>query len=379
MSNNITNRGAIREGLQNVLNMDGGHYNSLDDRAESRITEYDLEGELTNYRESLINRDKDFEESLQFTNILEDYNTGDNSEYYESKPYMSDKIIFTINRRLDYISNIYLEIDLEECFHGLTLEEKIDLFNMDIQLETAGNRILNSTILVCLISQLCGDKHINTIGNKLQIPILSFGDGLDVCSMVYNDFNVIIGTKNSYKFRKTMRLLCIGGYYHITKKISVLNNNKHSLILQSDIDEYGNIKNNKYIDISANGLSKALFMYFIPKNIDNISTSPNITSVKFKLDNLEPMEYNSDNLNSIDILGIFVYIVSFSEEFDTLDRIKIALTGLSKNLSCSGINLSEHHKTLIMLNSDDNLEDYTMFLTPIQLNILTGCYLTFAP
>ena len=377
MSDTITNRGAIHEGLQNVLNMKGGDYNSLNDREESRITEYDLEGELTNYRESLINEDKDFEESLQFTNILEDYNTGDNSEYYESRPYMSDRIIFTINGRLDYISNIYLEIDLEESFCGLTLEEKIDLFNMDIQLETAGNKILSSTILVGLIIQLCADKHINTIENKLQIPILSFGDGLDVCSMIYNDINVIIGTKKSYKFRKTMRLLCIGGYYHITKKISVLTN-KNSLILQSDINDYGNIKNNKYIDIRANGLSKALFMYFIPKNIDNISTSPNITSVKVKLDNLEPIEYTSDNLNSIDILGVCVYIVSFSEEFDNIDSIKIALTGSSKNISCSGINLSKHYKTLIMLDGDDNLEDYTMFLTPIQLNILTGCYLKFA-
>jgi hypothetical protein len=377
MSSSITNRGAIHEELQNVLNMDGGDYNSLEDRIESRITEYDLEGELTNYRESLINEGKDFEESLQFTNIVEDYNTGDNSEYYESRPYMSDRIIFTINHRLDYIKNIYLEIDLEESFHGLTLEEKIDLFNMDVQLETAGNRILNSTILVCLISQLCADKHINTIENKLQIPILSFGDGLDVCSMNYNDINVIIGTKNSYKFRKTMRLLCIGGYYNRTKKISVLYNEKYSLILQSDINEYGNIKNNKYIDISANKLSKALFLYFIPKNIDNISTSPNITSVKVKLDNLEPIEYTSDNLNSIDILGIFVYIVSFSEEFDTIEGIKMALTGCSKNISCSGINLSKHYKTLIMLDGDYNLEDYTMFLTPIQLNILKGCYLKF--
>jgi hypothetical protein len=377
MTNIITNRGAIREGLQSVLNMDGGDYNSLGDRAETRITEYDLEGELANYRESIINEDKDFEESLQFTNILEDYNKGDNSEYYDSRPYMSDRIIFTLNRRLDYIKNIYLEIDLEESFHGLTLEEKIDLFNMDIQLETAGNKILNSTILVGLISQLCADKHINTIENKLQIPILSFGDGLDVCSMIYNDINVIIGTKNSYKFRKTMRLLCIGGYYYITKKISVLTN-KNSLILQSDINEYQNIKNNKYIDIRASGLSKALFLYFIPKNIDNISTSPNLTSVKFKLDNLEAIEYNSDNLNSIDILGVRVYIVSFSEEFDTIEGIKTALTGSSKNISCSGINLSKHYKTLIMLDSDYNLEDYTMFLTPIQLNILTGCYLKFA-
>ena len=119
-------------------------------------------------------------------------------------------------------------------------------------------------------------------------------------------------------------------------------------------------------------------MYFIPKNIDNISTSPNITSVKFKLDNLEAIEYNSDNLNSIDILGIRVYIISFSEEFDTIEGIKMALMGSSKNISCSGINLSKHYKTLIMLDGDDNLEDYTMFLTPIQLNILTGCYLKFA-
>ena len=385
MSNTITNRGAIREALQNVLNMDGGDYNSLDDRIESRITEYDLEGELANYRESLINEVRDFEESLQITNILEDTNNEycEYCEYYEYRPYMSDRIIFTINSKLNYIKNIYLEIDLDESFHGLTLEEKIDLFNMDLQLEIVRNKILNSTILVCLISQLCGDKHINTIDNKLQIPIFSFEDGLDVCSIIYNNIDVIIGTKKSYKFRKTMRLFCIGGYYNRTKLISVLRNEKHSLILQSHINDYQNIRNNKYIDIGANGLSKALFLYFIPNNIDNLSTSPNITSVKLKLDNLEPIEYSDDNLNSIDILGIRVYIVSFSKEFDNIDNIKIALNGLSKNISCSGINLSKYYKTLLWLESDDNLEDYTMFITPIQLNILTRsngiCGLKFAP
>jgi hypothetical protein len=378
MSNTITNRGAICEALQSVLNMDDRDYNSLDDRIESRITEYDLEGELTNYKESLINEDKDFEESLQFTNILEDTDS-EYSQYYDSRPYMSDRIIFTLNRNLDYIKNIYLEIDLDSSFHGLTLEEKIDLFNMDLQLETVGNKILSSTILVGLITQLCADKYINTIENKLQIPILSFGDGLDVCSMIYNDINVIIGTKKSYKFRKTMRLLCIGGYYNRTKKSSVLNNEKHSLILQSDINVYQNIKNNKYIDISANGLSKALFMYFIHKSIDNLSTSPNISSLKLKLDHLEAIEYSDDNLNSIDVLGICVYIVSFSEEFDTIEDIKTCLKSSSKNISCSGINLSKHYKTLLWLESDDNLEDYTMFITPIQLNILVNCYLKFVP
>jgi hypothetical protein len=366
MSDTITNRGEIYNDLQNILNMDRDDYCSLSNRIESRIAEYDLEGELENYRESLINGVKDFEESLLFKNIEDE----DTSEYYTSQPYSSsDQIIFTINKRLKYINSIYLEIDLDISFHGLTLEEKIDLFNMNIKIDISFNTVFNSTILVCLISQLCQDKHINTIGNKLLIPILSFKDPVQTHSTNYNNMDVIIGTKNAYKFRKTMRLLCIGDF---SDKLDNINDKKHTLILQTHINDYQNIRNNKYINIRASGLAKALFIYFIPKNIDKLYISPDLTSVKLKLDNLECIEYTSDNLNSIDILGIRIYIVSFSKEFDNIEGIKKCLKGPSKNISCSGINLSLYYNTLLWLESDDNLEDYTMFLTPIQLNILKG-------
>jgi hypothetical protein len=363
MSDTITNRGDIYNDLQNILNMNSDDYCSLGNRIESRIGEYDLKGELTNYRESLINEVRDFEESLLFKNIQDE----DTSEYYDSRPYSSDQIIFTINKRLKYITNIYLEIDLDTSFHGLTLEEKIDLFNMNIKIDILHNTILNSTILVCLISQLCEDKHINSIENKLLIPILSFEGGVQVYSINHNNMDVIIGTKNAYKFRKTMRLLCIGDF---SDKIDVINRKTHTLILQTDLNDYQYIKNNKYINISANGLAKALFLYFIPKNINNLSTSPNINSLKFRFDKLEGMEYTSDDLNSIDILGIRIYIVSFSKEFDTMEGIKKCLKDPSKNISCSGINLSLYYNKLLWLESDDNLEDYTMYITPIKLNII---------
>ena len=86
-------------------------------------------------------------------------------------------------------------------------------------------------------------------------------------------------------------------------------------------------------------------------------------------DNLDNIEYTNDILNSIEILGVRVYIISFSKEFDTLENFKDTLKNPTRDLSLDGIYLYEY-KTFISVESNDNLSDYTMFISCVHLNML---------
>jgi hypothetical protein len=378
MSNTITNKGDIYYSLQQILNKKGGDYRSLNDRKESKITEYDLEKELNDYNITICNETKDFERSLSFNNCntvddyineSSDYLGGTCNKYYDFIPYRSSEILFLITKDMDYINDIYLEIEFEQSFYGLTLDEKMHLFNMDIILEIGRNQILKSTVLTLLIGQLCLDKKINEYDNKIQIPILSFETmkyGLPLRSIMCNNIEIIISTKQSYNFRKSMQLLCVGTY---NNNINI-NDDYSYLILNGNMYDFPDVKNNIYENIQLNKLIKGLFIYFMPKDINYLYTNPNIKDIKLKIDKFQPLEYNSDNLSSIEILGITVYVVSFCEEFDTIDDITKCLKNPSDNMSANGINFCNYYRILLSLDSDDNLENYTMFVTPINLNIL---------
>ena len=347
------------------------NYTSLEDRIESSITEYDLERELLIHNDNIINEVKEFEDSL----LLEYSNDELGYEYYSGIyngcPYGEDITFNLDNNRLKYIKNIYLEIKLD---NELTHEDKwYILYQHIINLTDTIDLIMSSTILMLLTNQIFVGNNIDcSAENILRIPLFNFSDEISTYKLKITCYNNsipgIIVKQSLYKFNQNIRVLCYGSY---KQKNNVIPRSYNVLMTRTDRlydNDLYEIQNNKYVDIYLNGSANVLFLYGIPKNTEGLSPNPNITKIKIKLDNFEPIEYSNDNIHIIEILGIHIYVISFCKEYDSIEQMKNILLNKQRVLPDSYLKLSEIKRSYIWLESYEDIKDYIMYCS-YQLNI----------
>lgn len=396
--------GEIYRTLKNITNNKSSDSNTVIDRKESSITEYDLEKELETYRNNMYNEVDMFEESLKASNnnkniydttcmsAIYDLQFNDakisyGSSYINGTPIYNDTKTFDVMKSGDYVDTIYLEIDIGKPFSELLAEDKHNLLDLDILLFIGRIQIAHGSLMTLLLQQICINKVINETETTIQIPIFSFEN---MKTGLYHGFPLIIGSSlkvsisrisKNLELLKSMRLLVTYVLQNSQDRITCMIDNKYkALCLQSyKIYNYNNYKDSTLSSTLSyfNGCTKAMLLYFRPKNIDNLYTHPNLTQITFKLINNDGRvtyeEFNIDNLNSIEILGVSVYILSFSKEFDSIEALCKTLQNPSQEMSPTGINFTTYKQVTINIECVDDLENYFINLHNISMDILQKC------
>jgi hypothetical protein len=115
----------------------------------------------------------------------------------------------------------------------------------------------------------------------------------------------------------------------------------------------------KPMEINFNLITKCFFIYFNPENIEDsdriMLNYPILTSAKLKFNKLSELDFDEEDILSIDILGIKIYILSFSKEFDTWETIMETFKDRNNKLSNEGINIINFSfNTTLYLNFENN-------------------------
>ena len=241
--------------------------------------------------------------------------------------------------------------------------------------------------------QLCNDKVITKGDNTIQIPILNFNtfktgiySGLPLVALQRVQINVYLQTKYN---RDKIKLLVMGGLEAcnirretaLTSKEMLIFTSKNSQLYQRYISE----------NIIINLFSMALIVFCMPKDPEQLSLDPNITSIQLynHQHNVE-LEFNSDNILSMEILGVKIYLLPLCKQFDSWENISNVIKypnkycdDLDNYKMLQKINITadddlDKYKMSQKINitADDDLDNYKIFITAIDTNILSisgGC------
>jgi hypothetical protein len=310
--------------------------------------EYDLEKELLTYNNSILEETKEFEDSLGSTNDFMDENSdcGELFNEYVYPKYLTNYLLyFQINKTsMNYIKNVYLEIDVGESFYNLSKEEVYDLFEICVEMYNIDEHI-KVRILTLLIQQIMLGRRITEMDNKLQIPILNLNNG-------YSALSIRVFINNC---KMPMRLLISRGCKKIKSDdiLEILELRSIVSLYSSDTSFTYNINHITCVP----GL-KGLFVYLT--SIEDVPV-PVIKKIKLEIGHFEPLEYENENLISIDILGVCVYIVPFCEDLYNIGKIKLSIDKL-KSVETLPFN---NYSAYISFESDDEKGSYGVCVSSI--------------
>ena len=348
------------------------------DQTENTINEYVLEKDLEAYITSMANENNDFEESIRNTDVNKTvhesvgYSISNNGSVTNYNKYLNGKIInniiqYEVLKYGDYITTIYLEYDVGKPFCELSLEEKYKLFNLRVMFRIGYREIIDSNIMSLLLQQLCTDKTINEKDTTIQIPIISFEamnfgiyHGLPMLKFATEYIDFILVSSDCASLFKNIKVLVAYVLQNTEDRYKCIYADTRMILLHSKIVDFIKTPLIKH--------SKAMLLYFKPKNVDNICTNPILKQVTFKLDNNDYVDFNMDNINSIEILGTCVYILSFSHEFDSIEYLCSTLQNPNKEITNTCMN-----NTVIDVIVDcvDDVNDYEICMNVILSKVLT--------
>ena len=262
-----------------------------------------------------------------------------------------------------YLDTVYLYIELQNGYGGLSVSERYQILNaaISISFSTSGvsiSGVSRNTILTQLLHQIILNKQIIETETSVQIPILSFNK------------KQVRPNKISIHF--------IGLSSYATDKIKLLlvskNNIKPFDFYLTTPEFIQNITtcytfNNDFVFelLKTNYIAKALFLYVKPKNVDSLYTNIDISKITIQLDS-ECKIFNIEDINSIDLLGVCVYIIPFSDEFTSIENMSKALSNLDKiKDDGSGIVTMIYKNPTLTIECCSDVNDYIVFIDHISL------------
>ena len=396
---------SVRTGMMNNynINTDDSSYRISKERKgirEKLALEGDLERELEEYRNNIENETRNFEENLkreEFKDVIERsdftvdrllYNIEEATLYLEHSNFIIkdkiknkidnkyNKLEFVIPRQFDIMNKIYLIIDIPEDFVNLPIEDKLSILDITFDFTIGGSLIDNMSLLTSIFLGICEGQNIEQQDNKLIIPLMNFNNymqkksinykydsiGIPLIALQYSETKIIIKYPENlahYKFSlKVNGLFSLDTEY---RRYLAHNSFEYPIFITEKNESVKLLDYHKPMEINLKLISKCFFIYFTPENIkdsDRIMLNyPVLTSAKLKFNGIFELDFDEEDILSIDILGIKIYILSFSKEFDTWETIMETFKDRNNKLSNEGINLSMYGKTTLYLNFENNDND----------------------
>ena len=381
-------------------------YELLEDNLEKELelSRIQMECESNDFEQSLRSNDKldynGFLEEDKFMDKLCELLTGNKYVDYVLKIEGSikknkDNIIKKFNfftRNIDIINNVYLKMELDSSFEELSSEEKYAILDSDIEFTIGGSIIDKIKLLSCLFHHLCLGKSIIEKDNIIQIPIYDFN------SLLYK------ATKNGNRFGNLKGLPLVAIYYHEIcfslfspkilsnfkinlvlegkiidtpeRKDMALNNDLEFLVFQNNIYEHKEKYYNN-INLRFNNQSKFMLIYFKPK----VFTSTNFWDLSLEYPQLEnaKLNFNGGSLDfsdedgeilSFEFFGITIYLLPYSNDVDTWEKIKESFGNIYENFNHSFINFSRLDNVKLNLDISGNKENFYIVINNINFNII---------
>ncbi len=396
-----TNLAFTKDAFKDILKDKGvTKYKPKDQWNSDLLNEYVLEKELEMTRLHLENEKLEFETSLAeldekkkdlLTNT--DYDNmefffpivhGNTSTYTYTKIYEPISILedgrmkqwlFQSIRVYDTIKDVYLQFKVPETFEGLSVSEKLAILNSTISLKMLGNTIEKVLLLSALFTQLCEGKHIIQDDNMIQIPIYNFSQltqnsviGLPVCLMTYSQVEfIVIGDKILEKLEPKLVINGIVYPTEICAKLFRLSSKLTYLYITNKI-----IKTSKpSTELHFTSITKYFLLYFSPNyepdSWDFSIEYPEVNSVSITADTGAPLIFYPEDIPTIDILGIKIFLIPFCEEFSTLEKIYETFNNKSDMITSAGVHMFRTNQLRVNIDTP-NMDNYTMNIIGVSLN-----------
>lgn len=365
---------------------------------KEQYMEDNLEKELEQFRSQIDNEQRYFEDNLKFNEKIEGHdfleeitclesignliNDSTSDSIFKIKPIKQNKNVnsFNISRKCDIIKSIYLEVKIGENFDNLTLEDKFALLHSNITIYISGQEFLSKNILSCIFSELCCENHIIEFEDTIQIPIFNFENfakksdskikGLPLWLMTYSGIEILLNTNNQLH-NLSFEIIVNGKLCNSQLRKNMRKQNNSFFMLQNQ--ELIVTKEISNISLGFNHLCKCLLLYFKPKNNtdfwDFTMDYPSIEHVKLSLNNLSPIEYDSEEILEFEFFGIKIYLIPFSKDFATWENINSAMKNSLDNMSSSGINFNRIETALLNLDCSDSSKNFDLVINCLSFNI----------
>lgn len=392
-----------------------GYYTKKSSWMEEIKNEYmedNLEKELEEFRTQIDNEQRDFEENLQFNkkidghDFIEEISSNTSLMNLITNKSVTSEINFTVNptqqnncqlfkigRICDIIYNIYLEVKVPESFDGLTLQEKFALLHSDITLIIGGNIINKFNILTGLFMQICTGKKIIELEDTIQIPLFDFEimstklsfehyskkqdftlKGLPIINISVQSIDILLNTHEQLK-NFSFRLMIKAGNIDTKPRSDLRAQFLEFLMIQNQ--EQITTKSITNIDLHFYHLSKCFILYFKPKSNndfwDFLTDYPLIENVGLSLNKIPPIEYDSEEILDFEIFGIKIYLIPFTKDFATWEKIYECMKNPLENLEASGINFSRLDAISLCLNGSESSKNFDLIINCLNFNFLKIC------
>lgn len=293
---------------------------------------------------------------------------------------------------MDIIQTLSIEIELDNEFDDLTLEQKHALLNSKFKFSIGGQDYENFNLLTGILIQSCKSRNIKYDGKTIQIPICDFTtwynkltgvNGLYFLRVQYHEAVVKLSLPSNL-FNKLPKLV-ISGF--------IADSHNRRKEAQNGITEHITFENNRSQLIPASSdssklnifgpKSKVLIIHFMEKNNPPRETSgPRLTSLSLYLEGeMLIADYDESDILSVDIFGIVVYLIPLCEELSTWELLKKTFENPTKNMGLNGIS-SKSGKTIKWACDEItniNISDYLMSVSSISPNIIRICSGQAAP
>lgn len=395
------------------LKKGGSNYVTKNDRKvekEHELMEDNLEKELELERERFECDQLDFEKNLQFkdkldytqfyeensfndslTQLFNGYDYADYTYIIESKIQNNEKMIFKLTRNCDIINNLFLQIDLDESFEGLSIEEKYAILESEFDIEIGGSRIDKTSIINSLFVQICKGKSIVEKNNTIQIPLYDFNNmifkhdkdlqkcrGLPLVCLSYMEVRVNLTIpKIITRFKYS---LVVNGLLNQTNERRKLAQGSWEFLVYLNENFKEEYEENKFqkIRLPFNHPSKFILLYFKPKiysntNFFDFSTNyPNIENAELVCNSISCLTFSDadDEILSFDFFGIKIYILPYSHDIDSWEKIQKMFENHYENLNSSCINSSRIDNMYLTLDLSENSEGYNLIYNNVHFNVL---------
>ncbi len=358
-----------------------------------------LEYELDEYRRECENAEREFEENItnnqnvnpdEDNGFLEPNNDGllnlfiKNNDYeisvikVESTDNLKSSKTFVIPRNGEIIESIYLELDLPESFETLNSDQKCIILHMTVQLIITGQHLLTTELITNLIQQICLGYKINEYDNKLQIPLFSFHtfdtfkkdfklNGLPITALQYSEIKIALSYDTSFLI--PMRLVVKYYFMQLNSRSYMIRNYFTFLIFQSQQSMYivkYPIEDIKF-SYGFNHDVKFLMIYFDQESSNDIEfNKPIISSINLNLDS-ETIRFTSEDILTMEILGISMYLLPLYQELNSWEKISKCLKDPS-NMPKSIINFSKIDKQSLSIQFENDYEECFIHIVCINMN-----------
>jgi hypothetical protein len=307
-----------------------------------KIDDSSLEKELEICRNNLYNEQIEFENVIKeeegFTNKMYDIIINKPKYVYDytyinnyNLLKLGDNISydFLLKRQFDIISNIYIELEIDDLFN-LSIQERYNILSSEIHMTAGGTNILSFNLLTSIFLSICQGKNIKQDNNIIQIEIINFEKLIKK-----NSKNIIYGIKLPFyqetKITITMkciknlkiRLLIHGAYYDSNNLRDIYTGEHNLFIMTNNLYRYryGLIKNHSYQLNFV--LTDFILIFYLPNkdNNDNfIIKYPEINNVRL-VKIKEEYHWNETNILTFQIFDIVIYVLPTSSELYSWEKI----------------------------------------------------------